>query len=78
MYFSFKVWNVFLLVGGRREHSKPRFGALRTSRTKRSDACRKSVDFAETARNVLIQIRRGIAKFGRNLSGLARSDRFYP
>ena len=32
---------------GRRELSKPRFGALRTFRTKRSDDCQKSVYFAE-------------------------------
>ena len=41
--FSFKVWKDFLLVRGRRELSKPRFGALRTFRTKRSDNSRKSV-----------------------------------
>ena len=45
IYFSFKVWKIFLLVRGRRELSKPRFGALRTYRTKRSDNCRKSVYF---------------------------------
>ena len=43
--FSFKVWKDFLLVRGRREPSKPRFGALRTSRTKKSDDCRKSLYF---------------------------------
>ena len=43
--FSFKVWKVFLLVRGRRDLSKPRFGALRTYRTKRSDNCRNSVYF---------------------------------
>ena len=43
MCFSFKVWKVVLLVRGRRELSKPRFGALRTFRTKRSDNSRKSV-----------------------------------
>ena len=41
--FSFKVWKDFLLVRGRRELSKPRFGALRTFRTKRGDNSRKSV-----------------------------------
>ena len=54
--FSFKVWKVFLLVRGRREPSKPRFGALPTSRTKRSDNCRKSVYFFEMFRKCQEQL----------------------
>ena len=50
--FSFKVWKDFLLVRGRRELSKPRFGALRTFRTKRSDHSRKSVYFAQRFGNL--------------------------
>ena len=45
--FSFKGWKDLSVSfsRGRRELSKPRFGALRTFRTKRSDSCRESVYF---------------------------------